>query len=153
MSDLLLFARDNGLRLNLELKPCSGRTRATTMVALIEATTLWPDSAPPPLISSFDIDALVIASQLHPEWPRGLLLDDWRDDWRELAVQTRASTLNFNADLLTPERLTLLKTAHLPILAYTVNDAKQAVSLLQNGVSAVFSDDPAALLPALSAVT
>jgi glycerophosphoryl diester phosphodiesterase len=147
--ELLIFARDTNMRLNLELKPCPGRTQATVMVALIEAAKLWPDTAPPPLISSFDIDALSIAAQLHPEWPRGLLLDEWREDWRELASLVQATTINLNADLLTPARIAALREANKPILAYTVNDAARAKALLQSGVQAVFSDNPAALIGAL----
>ncbi|MDE2030139.1 MAG: glycerophosphoryl diester phosphodiesterase, partial [Alphaproteobacteria bacterium] len=96
LAELLAFARDSDMRINLELKPCPGRALATVMVSMIEAAKLWPADAPPPLISSFDAEALTIASRLHPGWPRGLLLDGWRDDWRELAGLTRASTLHVN---------------------------------------------------------
>ena len=149
LSDLLGFASKAQMRLNLELKPCPGRTRATVMVALIEAAKLWPETAPLPLISSFDVEALTIAAQLHPEWPRGLLLDEWRNDWRELAALVQAATIHLNANILTPERIALLRETKRPILAYTVNDAAQAKMLLQNGVSAVFSDNPGEILKAL----
>ena len=149
LAELLLFAREAGMRLNLELKPCPGRTQATVMVALIEAAKLWPESAPAPLISSFDVEALTMAAQLHPDWPRGLLLDDWRDDWRELASLTQATTINLSARIATPERITLLRDAQKSVLVYTVNDASRARALLQDGVQAVFSDNPAEILEAL----
>lgn len=149
LAELLDFARMAGMRLNLEIKPCPGRTRATTMVTLIEVAKMWPDYAPIPLISSFDIEALMVAAQLHPDWPRGLLLDEWRDDWREVATATMATTLNLNAELLTPERLAQLRTANMPILCYTVNDPARAQSLMQSGVQAVFSDNPGEMLRAL----
>jgi glycerophosphoryl diester phosphodiesterase len=150
LADLLTFARATGMRLNLQLRPCPGRARATTMVAMIEAAKLWPETALPPLISSFDIETLTIAAQMHPGWPRGLLLDVWREDWRELMTLTRATTLNLNADLLTPERLPMLRETGVPILAYTVNDGARARALLDAGVRAVFCDDPAAMIKALS---
>ena len=154
LSELLVFARDAGLRLNLELKPCPGRTRATTMIALIEIVKIWPENAYPPLISSFDIEALTIAAQLHPAAPRGLLLEDWREDWREAMFETHAATLHVNAELLTPARLSLLTRMHVPVLAYTVNDPAQAKSLLGDGVRAIFCDDPGTMLKALgSALT
>ena len=34
-----------------------------------------------------------------------------------------------------------------PVAAYTINDAAAAAALWQAGVAAVFSDDPASLLP------
>jgi len=148
LMELLAFAREAGMRLNLEIKPSPGRTQATAMVTLIEAAKMWPDHLPPPLISSFDIEALIVAAQLHPDWPRGLLLDEWRDDWRELASLTQATTLNLNVDLLTPERIAVLHHAQMPILTYTVNDPRRAQELQKAGVAAVFSDDPALIIKA-----
>jgi glycerophosphoryl diester phosphodiesterase len=146
MAELLAFACATNLRLNLELKPCPGRTQATVMVALIEAVKLWPETAPPPLISSLDVNALMIATQMHPGWPRGLLLDEWREDWPDVVAQTQASTLNIREELLTSDILAQLRGASLPVLAYTVNDPARARHLLQNGVRAVFTDTPAVLL-------
>jgi glycerophosphoryl diester phosphodiesterase len=140
--ELIRFVLDNKLRLNLELKPCPGRTQATTMVTLIETAKHWPDHSPPPLISSFDIEALIIASQLHPDWPRGLLLDKWVDNWQELVHKIGASCIHLNAKTLTKERVESLMKRKLPILAYTVNDPLRAKELLNWGVSAVFSDNP-----------
>lgn len=150
LAELLSFARATGMRLNLELKPCPGRARATAMCALIEAAKLWPETALPPLISSFDIEALKIAAQLHPGWPRGLLLDEWRDDWRDLVFATNATTVNIDADILTPQRLKTLTDFDMPVLAYTVNDPARARELLAGGVRAVFCDDPAAMIKALA---
>lgn len=149
MQESLRLIFDRGLRVNLELKPCTGRTQVTTMVAMIAAAQMWPEECPPPLISSFDVEALTIASRLHPDWPRGLLLDEWRDDWRELALLVRASSLNINADNLTADRIAEVRASGLHLLAYTVNDPLQAKSLLQQGVSAVFSDNPADILRVL----
>ena len=146
LEELLVFARDAQMRLNLEIKPSPGRARVTTMVTLIKAAGLWPKTLPPPLISSFDTESLLIAAQLHPDWPRCLLLDEWREDWRESAAATQAAALNLNASLLTPERLTTLRTAAIPLLAYQVNDTAQAHLLLKSGFHAVLSDDPARML-------
>jgi glycerophosphoryl diester phosphodiesterase len=149
LAEGLRFVIERNMRINLELKPCPGRAQATTMVALIETAKLWPDDRPPPLISSFDITALTIASGLHPEWPRALALDEWRDDWAGLVRQTGAAALTINAGILTRARIGVLAEARLPILAYTVNEPAQAKELLQWGVSAVFSDDPQAIIKAL----
>ncbi|MFY9287382.1 MAG: glycerophosphodiester phosphodiesterase [Alphaproteobacteria bacterium] len=147
--DALRFVLDHNLRINLELKPCPGRTQATTMITLIEMMKIWPHNYPPPLLSSFDVEALTIASRLHPDWPRGLLLDEWHADWPELVSKTVASTINLNASLITQQRMRQLLQADLPILAYTVNDPLRAKELLHWGVTAVFSDNPREIIKAL----
>lgn len=149
LAEALRLALASGLRLNLEIKPCPGRTRATAMVALMEAAQIWPAGYPPPLISSFDIETLAIAAQFQPQWPRGLLLDEWRPDWRNIATQVGAETLNVNAAMLNAERFRDFEQARLPILAFTVNDPALAKDLLNKGVGAVFTDNPREILEAL----
>jgi glycerophosphoryl diester phosphodiesterase len=149
LAEAVRYFLDNNLRLNLELKPCPGRTRATVMVALIEMAKLWPHDHASPLISSFDIEALAIAAQLHPDWPRGLLLDKWREDWGGLMRKVTARSLHMKEDQLTQDRVQQLVSAEVPVLAYTVNDPARAKELLHWGVAAVFTDKPGDLIRAL----
>ena len=149
LADVLSFALGAAMRVNVELKPCPGRSQATAMVALLEAAKLWPKDAPSLLISSFDIECLMVAAQLHPDWPRGLLLDGWRDDWRDVMAATGARTLNIDADCLTDARLDVLAKAGVTVLAYTVNDAGRARHLINQGVRAVFADNPGEMIPLL----
>ncbi len=145
-AELVAFVCAENLRLFLELKPSPGRSQATAMVTLIEASKLWPENKPPPVISSFDVDSLLVALQLHPDWPRALFLDGWRNDWAETAASVKAVAVAFREDTLSPERLDLLRGSPLPALAYTVNDPARAKDLLENGIAAIFSDDVEALL-------
>jgi glycerophosphoryl diester phosphodiesterase len=142
------FCAESRLRLILELKPSPGRTQATVMVALIEAAKMWPEAVPPPVISSFDADALAISAQLRPDWPRALLLSEWSENWVETAVLTQANAVAINDELLTPERLESLQKAPVPPLAYTVNDPARAQELLKKGIRAIYSDDAIGLLKA-----
>jgi glycerophosphoryl diester phosphodiesterase len=149
LAEVLRFVLEHNMRINLELKPCPGRAQATAMVTLIEAAKIWPHDRPPPLISSFDIEALMIAAGLHPEWPRGLLLEEWRDDWADLVHKTKASVINLDADLLTEERVEAIVKTRLPVLAFTISDPARAKELLHWGVKAVFSDNPGTIIKAL----
>ena len=149
LTDLLQMAIGKYLHLNLEIKPCPGRTQATAMVILIEASKMWPDDHPAPLISSFETEALTIAARLRPDWPRGLLLDGWHENWPELVRLTEANTINLDATTLTQQRVEQLKTANIPILAYTVNDPARAKELIGWGISAVFSDNPSEIIQSL----
>ncbi len=149
LADLLPFVLDHGLHINLEIKPCLGRSQATAMVTLIETAKVWPRDAPPPLISSFDIDSLIVASQLHPEWPRGFLFEEWPENLAATIQMAQPSTLGVDDKILTPERINILKKTGLPLLVYTVNDPLRMKELLALGVAAVFSDNPASMIEKL----
>ncbi len=149
LADALRFALEAGLRPLIEIKPCPGRAQATTMVALMEAAKVWPVNQPPPFILSFDVDAVAIAAQFQPHWPRGFSFSRWREDWRLFAARAQADMLVVDVDFLNRARVSVMAQGGLPLLAYTVNDPAQAKELLDWGVSAVFSDNPKAIIEAL----
>lgn len=142
----LLF---NSLSLMLEIKPCPGRAKATTMVAIIELAKVWPEGDFYPVISSFDMESLQIAAQLEPQWPRCLILEDWTDEWREKMAQSVASALTIDERVLTRDRVEEMKSLRLPLLAYTVDEPERAKELLDWGVSAVYSNHPRVILEKL----
>lgn len=149
LSDAINLLLQNKLSLIIELKPCPGRAKATTMVTMIELAKLWPEGQLYPVISSFDVESLEMAAQLEPHWPRCLIMEGWDEDWRKKMGQVKACTLSVDESLLTPERVEVLKSLRLPLLAYTVNDPARAKELLSWGVTAVYSDDPRLVMNAL----
>ena len=94
----------------------------------------------PPLLSSFDVDALEAAQEAVPELPRGLLLDEWRNDWRELTARLGCVSIHLNHKLLDEARVASLKAAGLHILVYTVNKPQRAAELLRWGVDSICTD-------------
>lgn len=129
-----------------ELKPCPGRAKATTMVAMIELAKSWPERDLLPMISSFDMDSLEMAAQLEPHWPRCLLFRGWDPDWRQKVSRAGACAMSVSAEHLTQERIEEIVRLRIPLLAYTVNDPDKAKELLAWGVSAVYADSPRAIL-------
>lgn len=149
LNEVVSFCAASDMRLILEIKPSPGRIQATTMVSLIEAAKIWPPDMPPPVISSSEKDALLIASQLHPDWPRSLLLNEWDNNWHEAIVLTESSLITVKDALLTPGRLTALRKTGLPIISHTVNDPLLAKERLKEGVTALYSDNSGDLVPQL----
>lgn len=133
---------DRGLGLNLEIKPCPGREVETAEVALDFATRIWPDDAPPPLISSFSHVSLETAMDFLSEWPRGFLIDEYEESWRQMAEYLEAHTININGNTVTMEQLEDYLSFGKPVLAYTINDPRKADELFAAGVSGIFSDVP-----------
>lgn len=75
-----------------------------------------------------------------PELPRGLLLDQWDDNWPALTERLGCVSLHINHKELTEERVAALKAAGLRILVYTVNQPARARLLLNWGVDCICTD-------------
>lgn len=150
LAQALRLALDRGLGINLELKPCPGRAIETAEAALSVALELWPRRLAPPLVSSFSLSCLATAQSIAPHWPRGLLLDAVRPDWRNLARRFDAACINANGARTTRRSLDEFLDFGLPILFWTVNRPHQARRLLRWGASGVITDHPARIGHAVS---
>lgn len=131
--------REHGMMANIEIKPTTGTGPLTGKAVALAARELWAGMTPP-LLSSFDTDALEAAQQAAPELPRGLLLDDWRDDWQSITEHLDCVSIHLNHRLLDAERVAQLKDAGLHILVYTVNKPQRAAELLRWGVDCICTD-------------
>jgi glycerophosphoryl diester phosphodiesterase len=146
LAEVLADAAALGLGVNIELKPAPGQEEETARLALRVAAGVWPDHAPPPLVSSFARASLMVARRERPDWPRGLLSIGLPRDWRSALRDLDCATLNLAHQRLTPERVAAVRTAGYAVLAYTVNDPDRARELWRWGVASVFTDDPQRLL-------
>lgn len=131
--------RQHGMMANIEIKPTTGLEIETGTLVSLAARDLW-NGQEAPLLSSFSIEALEAAQKAAPELPRGLLLDEWRDDWQQLTRQLACVSIHLNHQLLDEARVKLLKQAGLRILVYTVNKPARVTELLRWGVDAVCTD-------------
>ncbi len=125
---------------NIEIKPTTGTDTETGTQIALAARELWKGNAVLPLLSSFAFDALVAAKKAAPELPRGLLIDEWQDDWKTLTDELECASLHLNHNVLTAERVKVLKNAGLHILVYTVNKPERARELLGWGVDCICTD-------------
>ncbi|MFN3701248.1 MAG: glycerophosphodiester phosphodiesterase family protein [Alphaproteobacteria bacterium] len=143
---------ERNLGLNLELKPCPGRERETTEVALDLLSHIWDDHDRL-LISSFQHVSLETAQDLAADWKRGLLLPkEWPENWAELAEYLDVATINVSGNHITREQLEDALELELPVLAYTINDPIRARELQNWGVDSFFSDTPDVILENLLTV-
>lgn len=129
----------HGMMANIEIKPTTGLEIETGTLVALAARDLWVGQTLP-LLSSFSIESLAAAQKTVPELPRGLLLDEWHDDWLELTTELACVSIHLNHRLLDKQRVEMLKQARLKILVYTVNSPVRASRLLQWGVDAICTD-------------
>lgn len=139
-----------GLGANLELKPSGRRNRALASAVAAEIKRRKPGAGPEMLISSRSAVLLRAVRDAGCTVPRGLVMRVLRPDWRRRIRTLGCATIHCRADYLTREVVVDLKSAGLPLGAYTVDDPVQARRLWSWGVDAVFSNDPGRLLQAAS---
>ncbi|MFI4937558.1 MAG: glycerophosphodiester phosphodiesterase family protein [Candidatus Berkiellales bacterium] len=138
------------LTLNLELKLPSNPTLehvqgfARSLTELLQIH--WPKDLNLPLISSFHWPILFLLRNLTPTLPLGFLTKTCTESVLQEIAEIPNSACHTHFQSLTPELLLLANEYDVPVLTYTVNDPETAIRLLEQGVFAVFSDDPLQIL-------
>lgn len=140
LSAIARYCLHNGHHLNIEIKPTPGSERRTGEVVARAAAQLWQGQAVPPLLTSFQPDALEGARSTAPALPRGLLLDTLRPDWLETAGALACVAVVFNHVLWTAETVAQARQAGLRCLCYTVNEEAAARRLLDLGLDGIITD-------------
>lgn len=128
---------DLKLHPNIEIK---GKAAMTDFLKVLQSA--WPNTLPPPLVSSFELKNLRILRSLAPDLPLGYLIHQPTQNTLDEILKTGLNALHCDNQHFSPELLEQItsKSLDLPILVYTVNNSNRIKALLQNGVTAVFSD-------------
>jgi glycerophosphoryl diester phosphodiesterase len=144
------FCINGGHRLNIEIKPTPGDETRTGHQVALAAARLW-SGQPAPLLSSFQVAALVAAQQSAPELPRALLLDKLQAGWLQTALDLQCVAVVARYNLFDEAMVGELQAAGLHALAYTVNDAGVAQRLQALGVIGLITDAVDRFIPDRSA--
>lgn len=134
------WCRANGLLINLEIKPTPGTARQTGEVVAAEAERLWAGAAVPPLLTSFEPEALAGAQAAAPALPRGLLLESLWDGWLERAQSMQCAAIVCNQALWNQLLVRRVQAAGLRCLSFTVNDEWSAQRLIALGTDGIITD-------------
>ncbi len=138
---------DLGLGANVEIKPASGYEKQTGSVVAGMLNDDWPGNLPPPLISSFDVQALSAARATAPDIGRALLVRSISGDWRERLDKLECPAIHAAVGSLTGDLADEVLTAGYALRCFTVNSAEKAAELYAMGVETVFSDYPERMEP------
>jgi glycerophosphoryl diester phosphodiesterase len=130
----------NGYFLNIEIKATPGLERQTGEVVAQHAARLWQDAAVPPLLTSFDPEALEGARDAQPDLPRGLLLDALWKGWLETALTLECVAIVCNHALWDKSSVLQARSAGFRTLSYTVNDEWAAQRLIELGTDGIITD-------------
>jgi glycerophosphoryl diester phosphodiesterase len=140
LAHIAAFCLANGHYLNIEIKPTPGQERHTGEVVAQHAARLWQGSSVPPLMTSFEVDALRGAQAAQPELPRGLLLDTLWKGWLETALTLECVAIVCNHALWDESTVRQAQSAGFRTLSYTVNDEWAAKRLMDLGTDGIITD-------------
>ncbi|WP_342130023.1 glycerophosphodiester phosphodiesterase [Hydrogenophaga sp. OTU3427] len=134
------WCQANGVLLNIEIKPTPGTEAHTGGLVAREAARLWHGAPVPPLLTSFQVEALRAAQQAAPELPRGLLLDSLWHGWHSQAQALGCVALVCHHALWDSTLVAQARAAGWRMLSYTVNDAATADRLWALGTDGIITD-------------
>ena len=140
MANVARFCLRNNYFLNIEIKPSPGTGDTTGAVVADHAAQLWLASEVPPLLTSFDVDALHAARRAQPGLPRGLLLDAATEGWLETAQALQCAAVVCNHRLWSATTVAQAHAAGFHCLSYTVNDDDAVRRLLDLGTDGIITD-------------
>lgn len=138
-----------GLGANVEIKPTEGRARETGRLVARETAALWPAHLPPPVLSSFSLDALAAAAEEAPQIDRAALWWEIPEDWADHHARLGVSAAHVSWKKTSNAEARAFTRAGVPFRAYTVNEAEVAERLFTLGCETIFTDYPERFLPAL----
>jgi len=137
---LARFCIANGCFLNIEIKPTPGQEEHTGRVVGETAARLWQGQAVPPLLSSFDPEALEGARTTAAHLPRALLLDTLWDGCLDTAQALGCVAIVCNHALWDAALVQRVHTQGWRALSYTVNDEWAAQRLIALGTDGIITD-------------
>ncbi|ROZ76029.1 glycerophosphodiester phosphodiesterase [Ramlibacter sp. WS9] len=140
LENLALFCLANGYHLNIEIKPTPGTERRAGEVVARHADRLWNNAPVPPLLTSFQPEALEGAMSTAANLPRGLLLDTLWKGWLETALALECAAIVCNHTLWDTSTVTQAQSAGFKCLSYTVNDEWAAQRLIALGTDGIITD-------------
>jgi glycerophosphoryl diester phosphodiesterase len=101
------------------------------------------------ILQSFDPRTLRVMKKLDASIPRAALFETDRA-WPEVAREFEATLMSPLYTLVTKQRVAWAHSAGLQVVPWTVDDPKDWPKLIDDGVDAIITDDPAALIHFLS---
>jgi glycerophosphoryl diester phosphodiesterase len=138
----------NGHLLNIEIKPTPGTEAATGEAVARLAARLWSSAQVPPLLTSFQPEALAAAQQVAPELPRGLLVDTLWSGWFAKAQTLGCVAVVANHALWDAPLVAQVHGAGMRCLSYTVNDERVAAHLWALNTDGIITDNVDLFSPA-----
>lgn len=152
LREALEFTRENGWRVNIELKEQPDQVKSRIIVdktiALIEELDMDRDQQV--VISSFNHDYLREVHRLNPGIPVQAITQKLIGDLDLYLKEIGTDTVNPKINNWSYQRMTELEAQGIHFNVWTVNDELVMKALIKSGVSGIITDYPGALIQLLN---
>lgn len=142
LREALQFTKDKDLSVNVEIKDVSDTPGDADIVQKTVALINEMDMQEHVIISSFNLDYLVLVKQINPELKTAALVKEM-DDPIKLLQDTGADAINPSYDSIKDTSIIkTLRDAGYDVYVWTVNDEATMMTLINAGVSGIITDYP-----------
>lgn len=97
------------------------------------------------IVTSFLPSTLEQVKKIEPHVEVGVLLEEWDDEYLEIAQKLGAVAILPSYEIVTQELADKIKSKGYSIITWTVNSPEEALKLLSLGVDGIITDDPCLL--------
>lgn len=143
LAETLDFLLTLGLQANIEIKTMNGNPMLLMQSFLNYLNKYWPQTAIPPLVSSFDLQLLIALQSIQKKrYPLGYIIKKFTPEALETAIQYEFTTINCDYRYIQPNDIANIRAHHIAVLLYTINEPTIARQVLRQGATAIFSNYP-----------
>ncbi len=146
LDQAMAFLATRGMGANVEIKASPGREAETGAAVARALSEKWMAGPVAPFLSSFSAESLIAAREAAPRIPRGLLTRQFPRDWAARLERLGCASFHVLDRRLNEARVRAIRSHGYRVLAFTVNDAGRAATLLGWGVESIITDYPERIL-------
>ena len=145
LAEALAFTRDNGIRVNIEIKDLAGRPGHEYVTAKVLETVGVMGLLDAVLFSSFNFEYMRDLKSVCPSAATAIIVEERPDPLLEILKDLGVQAYHPRLDLLTPEEVLELTAAGFQVNVWTVNAEADMAKFLEAGVSGIITDFPQVL--------
>jgi len=152
LEEALIFTLDNNWWVNIEIKDATGTSAneiiVSEVVALVEDLKMQEHV----LISSFNHDYLRQVKSINPDIATGVLVSKPVLNPVSLMRELDAQAFHPSLKITMAGQVRLLREAGYDVNVWTVNEEKDLLSLIEMGITGIFTDFPQDLMPVVNSL-
>lgn len=146
LAEVFALAPKGAFRFNIETKVSEHSPDPEEFVRLVLAVVRKHHLESRVILQSFDFRALHAMKALDPSIPRAALYEGGLRDFAAIAREADATIISPELQLVSPRQVKAAHLAGLQVIPWTANEPSQWRRLVDAGVDAIITDDPAALI-------